>query len=234
MVSKINIVFNFKNSYFHNRLLHGKEGHLGHHAALPEVPKRLSSPFWPRSTPTPSFWASPSSLLLPHLAREKPVQVRLLCPLENGRAIYTQVMLTPLSFVYWLLLFCVTLPSTLFLLQLLMMSSKNVWVTVPPLFLWGLNVWLIFWFIPSKWHICTHTHTFMLSCFHHVWLCVILWAVACQVPLSMRFSRQEYIIGLPCLPPRDLPDPGIEPTLAGVFFTTSATWEAYSQTWFRD
>ena len=54
------------------------------------------------------------------------MQVRLLCPLENGRAIYTQVMLTPLSFVYWLLLFCVTLPSTLFLLQLLMMSSKNV------------------------------------------------------------------------------------------------------------
>ena len=26
------------------------------------------------------------------------------------------------------------------------------------------------------------------------------------------FSRQEYWSGLPCLPPGDLPDPGIEPT----------------------
>ena len=25
------------------------------------------------------------------------------------------------------------------------------------------------------------------------------------------FSRQEYWSGFPCLPPRDLPDPGIEP-----------------------
>ena len=34
---------------------------------------------------------------------------------------------------------------------------------------------------------------------------------------------------LPCLLPWDFPDPGIEPrslTLADVFFTTSATWEA--------
>ena len=37
------------------------------------------------------------------------------------------------------------------------------------------------------------------------------------------FSRQEYLSGLPCPPPRDLPDPGIEPSflispvLAGKF-----------------
>jgi len=31
---------------------------------------------------------------------------------------------------------------------------------------------------------------------------------------------------LPCPPPGELPDPGIEPALAGGFFTTSATWEA--------
>ena len=49
----------------------------------------------------------------------------------------------------------------------------------------------------------------------------------------MEFSRQEYWIGLPCLPPRDLLDPGIKrmsftsPALAGGFFTTSATWEAW-------
>ena len=38
------------------------------------------------------------------------------------------------------------------------------------------------------------------------------WTVACQAPLSMEFSRQEYWSGLPCPPPGDLPNPGIEPT----------------------
>ena len=48
----------------------------------------------------------------------------------------------------------------------------------------------------------------------------------------MGFSRQEYRSGLPWTPPGDLPDPGIEPAsltspaLAGVFFTTSTTWES--------
>ena len=31
-----------------------------------------------------------------------------------------------------------------------------------------------------------------------------------QASLSMGFSRQEYQSGLPCSPPGDLPDPGIE------------------------
>ena len=35
--------------------------------------------------------------------------------------------------------------------------------------------------------------------------------MACQVPLSMGFSRQEYWRGLPCPYPGDLPDSGIEP-----------------------
>ena len=35
--------------------------------------------------------------------------------------------------------------------------------------------------------------------------------VARQAPLSMGFSRQEYWTGMPCPPPGDLPDPGIEP-----------------------
>ena len=61
--------------------------------------------------------------------------------------------------------------------------------------------------------------------------CLTLGTVALQAPLSMGFSRQEYWSGLPCPPPGDLPHPGIEPesfmspALAGVFFTTSATWE---------
>ena len=45
-----------------------------------------------------------------------------------------------------------------------------------------------------------------------VQLCVTPWTAACQAPLSMGFSRQEHWSGLPCPPPRDLPDPGIEPT----------------------
>ena len=37
-----------------------------------------------------------------------------------------------------------------------------------------------------------------------------LWTVGHQAPLSMGFSWQEYCSGLPCPPPRDLPDPGTE------------------------
>ena len=35
--------------------------------------------------------------------------------------------------------------------------------------------------------------------------------VACQAPLSMELSRQEYWSGLPFLSPGDLPNPGIKP-----------------------
>ena len=48
-------------------------------------------------------------------------------------------------------------------------------------------------------------------------------------------SQQEYWSGLPCLPPGDLPDPGIGPTslmslsLAGVFFTAITTQYAPKQ-----
>ena len=37
------------------------------------------------------------------------------------------------------------------------------------------------------------------------------WTVACQTPLSMGFSREEYWSGLPFPSPGDLPNPGIEP-----------------------
>ena len=76
-------------------------------------------------------------------------------------------------------------------------------------------------------HVLLHTLCCMLSCFSHVQLFVTLWTVAHHAPLSMGFSRQEYWSGLPCPPPRDLPDPGIEsssltsPALTGGFFTTS-------------
>ena len=47
----------------------------------------------------------------------------------------------------------------------------------------------------------------------------------------MGFSVQESWNGLPCPPPGDRPNPGVEPmslmspTLVGGFFTTSTTWE---------
>ena len=44
----------------------------------------------------------------------------------------------------------------------------------------------------------------------HVKLFETPWTIGCQVPLSMRFCRQEYRSGLPCPPPEDLPDPGIK------------------------
>ena len=52
----------------------------------------------------------------------------------------------------------------------------------------------------------------ILSGFSLIRLFATLWAAACQVPLSVGFSRQEYWSGLPLSPPGDLPDPGIEPT----------------------
>ena len=73
----------------------------------------------------------------------------------------------------------------------------------------------------------------MLSQFSRVRLFVTPWTVACQVPLSRGFSRQEYWSGLPCPSPGDLPDPGTElaslksSALVGGFFTTSATWETH-------
>ena len=51
----------------------------------------------------------------------------------------------------------------------------------------------------------------VLSCSNHVEPFVTLWTTACHVPLSMGFSRQEYWTGLPCPPPGNLPDPGLEP-----------------------
>ena len=77
----------------------------------------------------------------------------------------------------------------------------------------------------------------MLSHFNRVGLFVTLWTVACQAPLSVGFSRQEYWSGLPCHPPGDLSDPGIQstslmsPALTGGFFTTSAAWKAQDKSW---
>ena len=77
----------------------------------------------------------------------------------------------------------------------------------------------------------------MVSYFSCVQLCVTLWTVTCQAPLSMGFSRQDYWSGLPFPSPGDLPDPGIKPVsltspaLTNRFFTIGATWEALQLGW---
>ena len=71
----------------------------------------------------------------------------------------------------------------------------------------------------------------MLSYFSCVLLFVILWTLACQAPLSIRFSRKEYWNGLPCPPPWDLPDTGVEPvsfkspTLKADSLSTESPWK---------
>ena len=81
-------------------------------------------------------------------------------------------------------------------------------------------------YIFLKLRVCVCCHFSCLQLF------ATLWTIACQAPLPMGFSKQEYWSGLPCHPPGDLLDPGIKPTflmiyaLAGRFFTTSTTWEA--------
>ena len=52
----------------------------------------------------------------------------------------------------------------------------------------------------------------MLSHFSRVPVFVTFRIIAHQAPLSKEFSRQEYWSELPCPPPGDLPDPGIELT----------------------
>ena len=79
-------------------------------------------------------------------------------------------------------------------------------------------------------YLCLLPFTLCAWLLSHVWLFATPWTVAQQAPLSMGFSRQEYWSGLPCPPPGDLPVPGIEPRsprIAGGFFTSWATREAY-------
>ena len=89
----------------------------------------------------------------------------------------------------------------------------------------------IYLIIPLSW--IFHWHFLFQCVFVCVYVCVIsrsvlsdyLWPLACQAPLSMEFSRQEYWSELTFSTPGDLPKPGIKsaslasPALAGGFFT---------------
>ena len=60
---------------------------------------------------------------------------------------------------------------------------------------------IIFWIWYPKYRQQKHNrqmYVYVQRCFNHVWLCVTLWTIAWQAPLSKRFSRQEYWSGLPC------------------------------------
>ena len=92
----------------------------------------------------------------------------------------------------------------------------------------------------QNWFSSFHAQMVSSFCFTHqhaksLQLCPTQWPhelyVACQAPLSMGFSRQEYWSGLPFSSPRNLPDPGIKPmshvpALTGGFFNSSAIWKA--------
>ena len=57
----------------------------------------------------------------------------------------------------------------------------------------------------------TLDHVLVLGHFSRVQLFVVPWIIACHALLSMEFSWQEHWSGLPCPPPGELPNPGIEP-----------------------
>ena len=77
-----------------------------------------------------------------------------------------------------------------------------------------------------------HQSSLHVSHFSHVWLCVTLWTVAHQAPLSMGSSPGKNTgVGCRALLHRVFLTQGSNPglmslVLAGRFFTTSTTWEA--------
>ena len=92
---------------------------------------------------------------------------------------------------------------------------------------------------PSEWYPVELCNRAMLSGGYILPDMSQLWIHLCMLHaklpllyLTLWFSRQEYWSGLPCPPPRDRPNSGIDPgsltspAFAGRFFTTSITCEA--------
>ena len=61
-----------------------------------------------------------------------------------------------------------------------------------------------------------HNCACVLTCFSCVQLFATLWLIALHAPLSMGFSMQQYWNALPCPPPGNFPNPGIEPVSLAV------------------
>ena len=89
------------------------------------------------------------------------------------------------------------------------------------------------YFVSTSFNVIFSLVLLLLNHFSHIQLLATPWTIACQAPLSIGFSRQEYWSGLTCPPPGNLPNRGIKPAsltfpaLAGRYFTTRATWEDY-------
>ena len=77
--------------------------------------------------------------------------------------------------------------------------------------MWGENSWEVWKHSTRDSERSVQSRMWVLSCFSCIQIFVTRWTVACQAPLSMGFSRQEYWSGLPFPSPGDLPNPGIEP-----------------------
>ena len=82
-------------------------------------------------------------------------------------------------------------------------------------------------------------HACMLNCFSCVQLCATLWTVAHQSPLSMDSSGKNTGVGCYALLQGIFLTQGLNShlllsaALAGRFFTTSATWEAEAQSYYK-
>ena len=106
-------------------------------------------------------------------------------------------------------------------------SFRESQITGPGVEVPATNVLACYGVINGSYIVCMHAHLFQ-SCLTH---CEFM---DCNSPGSSvhRILQARIWSGLPCPPPRDLPNPGIESmclmslALAGRFFTTSATLEA--------
>ena len=89
--------------------------------------------------------------------------------------------------------------------KLLVSKNSNVYLTI------NWNTWFLkMRILYNKFrdqYLFMYVCVCVLSC---IYLFVSPWTVAHQATLSMWFSRQEYWSGLLCLPPGDLPHPGIK------------------------
>lgn len=81
-----------------------------------------------------------------------------------------------------------------------------------------------------------HDSKIYFSCYLVTKLCPTLaspWMVACQLPLSMGFPRQQQWSGLPCPSPGDLLNPGSKPTSAwqGYFLPLNCLGSFWPRDW---
>ena len=116
------------------------------------------------------------------------------------------------SVCLWTLSFTEILPFRIFSTKCLVYSLLPLFLAGSFFFFLSFALWnsgkflsdfqtFLIWLASPKVSLSGQYHACLLSCFSLVWLSATLWTIACQAPLSMRFSRQEYWSGLPCPPP---------------------------------